>query len=118
MLQLDYDLARADLMEDMKLRKGLKMAGGLLQLGASIQNSINEAGEKPPGEAPREESQQARKKAAEDAKKAEQMEKQDAAEEAAFIAERKKELARRMAALAERQLDLEDAERTYRETSR
>ncbi len=115
MLRFDYELARDSLLEEVKLKRGLKMAGGLMALGTSIQAAIN--GE-PARVAPRRESEQDRKKAAEAAKAAEQQEKKAEAEEAAFIAERKKELARRFTLLAARRLDLEDAERNYRENPR
>jgi hypothetical protein len=115
MLRFDYDLARDGLIEDVKTEKGFKMAGEMM---GAIQFSINEAGAKPPGEPPRQETEQARKKAAQEAKKADEEEKREAAELAAAIAERKKELARRFASLAEKQLDLEDAERNYRDTFR
>ena len=117
-LRFDYDLTRDGLMEDVKLRRSLKLAGGMMQFGTALQSAINDAGTRPPGEAPRTEPEQDRKKAALAAKKAEQEEKQEAAEEAAFLADRKKDLIRRAASLAEKQIDLEVAERSYRETFR
>ncbi len=70
------------------------------------------------GETPPKPSEQERKKAAEEAKKAEQEEKREEAEIAKFVAERKKELTRRFGLLEEKRLDLEDAERNYRESFR
>ncbi len=118
MLRFDYELARNGLLDDVKTEKALKMAGGLMQFGMAFQSAVNDAGAAPPGASPRQKSEQDRKKAAEEAIKAEQEEKREAAEEAAAIAERKKELARLFTLLSEKRLDLEDAERTYRETSR
>jgi hypothetical protein len=117
MLRLDYQFARDGLLEDLKLRRGLKMAGGMMQLGTAIQSAINEATAQPPGAIPRREPGPDPKMAAEAEKAAAEAEKA-AAEEAAFIAERKKELVRLFASLARRKLDLEDAERRYRESSR
>jgi hypothetical protein len=78
---------------------------------SAIQTEINRPGTKPPEVAPRQETEQDRKREAEAAK---QFEKK--LEEA--VADRKKELARRFALLAAKQLDLEDAERNYRESFR
>jgi hypothetical protein len=114
MLQFDYDVARFLLFEELKFERGLKMAGGFLQLGSAIQSAANEAGAQPPGEAPRQVPAEDRKKSAEAARAAELQEKKEAAEEAAALAKRKKELARVFTALAEKRLDLEDAERNYR----
>jgi hypothetical protein len=116
MLRFDYELTRDGLMEDVKTRKALKMAGGMMQLGAAIQTAINEAQTTPPGDAPRHETEQDRRKAAEEARKAQQEEAKEAAEEAAFLAERRKELTRRAASWAEKRMDLDDAERDYRAT--
>jgi hypothetical protein len=118
MLRLDYELARDGLLEDLKLRRGLKLAGGMMQVGAAIQSAINDATAQPPGAAPRREPEPDPKKAAEAEKAAEEEERKEAAEEAAFIGERKKELARRFESLARRRLDLEGAERRYREVPR
>jgi hypothetical protein len=118
MLRLDYELARDGLLEDLKLRRGLKMAGGMMQFGSAIQSAINAATTQPPGAAPRREPELDPKKAAEAEKAAAAEERKEAAEEAAFIGERKKELARLFALLARRRLDLEDAERHYRESPR
>jgi hypothetical protein len=119
MLRFDYELARDGLLEELKIERGLKMAGGMIAFGTSIQAAINqEAGAEPPRVAPRRETEQDRKKAAEAAKAAEREEKKAEAQEAAIIAERKKELARLFALLAEKRLDLEDAERNYRENPR
>ncbi len=118
MLRFDYELARDGLKEDVKTEKALKMAGGMMQSVFAMQSAINEASAKTPGEAPRQTSEQDRRKKTEEAKKAEQEEKREEAELAAAIAERKKELARLFALWAKKQLDLEDAERNYRETFR
>jgi hypothetical protein len=114
MLRLDYELAREGLLEDLKLRRGLRMAGGVMQLGFAIQSAVNDATAQTPGSAPKRDPEQDRKQAAE----AKQEEKKEAADDAAFIGERKKELARLFTLLSQRQLDLEDAERTYREGRR
>jgi hypothetical protein len=118
MLRFDYELAREKLLEELKLRRGLKMTGGMLALGSSIQNALNNAGSNPPGAAAGQATQPDQKKDAEAVKAAELEEKKDAAEEAAFIAERKKDLTRQFGSLSERRLDLEDAERAYREAPR
>ena len=112
MLRLDYELARDGMLEDLKLRRGLKMAGGMMQLGTAIQSAINDATAQPPGAAPLRGPERDPKKAA----TAE--ERNEAEEEAAFMGERKKEHARLFAALARRRLDLEDAERRYRASPR
>jgi len=114
MLRLDYELARESLLEELKIVRGLKLAGGLFQLGAAVQDAVNESGEKAPGVAPTPET---RKQSAEAAKAAELEEKKAAAEQAAYVAESKKELARLFTSLSEKRLDLEDAERAYRATS-
>jgi hypothetical protein len=118
MLRLDYELARDELLEDLKLRRGLKMAGGMIQLGAAIQSAVNEATAQPAGAAPRPEPERDPKQAAEAEKAAAEEERKEATEQAAFIGERKKELARLFESLARRRLDLEDAERRYREGPR
>ncbi len=111
MLRFDYELAHNDLLEDLKMTKGLRMLGPMMQLGGAIQSAMS-------GETPPRPSEKERKKAAEEAKKAEQEEKQQEAQVAAFVAERKKELSRRFGLLEEKRLDLEDAERNYRESFR
>lgn len=113
MLRLDYDLARDGLLEELKVERGLKMAGGMMQVGFAIQSAI-QAGQNPPADAPQKPSAPDPKAEAEAA----EAEKKEQAKEAAFVAERKKELARRYAAWAEKRLDLEDAERVYREGAR
>lgn len=119
MLRLDYELARDGLVDAVKTRRGLKLAGGLIGFGTAIQNAMNQAAApQPNGAAPQPRPEPDSKKEAESAKAAEDEEKKDAAEEAAFIAERKKELSRLFSSLAEKSLDLEDAERRYREISR
>jgi hypothetical protein len=118
MLRFDYELARDGVLEELKLGRSLKMAGGMMGLGLAMQSAINGATTNPAGAAPRKASEEDRKKAAEAARAEEQEEKKLAAEEAAFIAEQKKELTRRFALLAEKRLDLEDAERNYRENPR
>lgn len=112
MLRFDYELERDELLEDLKIARGLELAGGFMAFGAALQPGVNAAGDKPPGEAPPLSPEQARKEAAEKAKAAES-EKQDQAKRAAFIEERKKELCRRYALLSAKRLDLEDAERSY-----
>ncbi|WP_237722420.1 hypothetical protein [Singulisphaera acidiphila] len=129
MLRFDYELARDIVLEERKMSRSMKMAGQLMGAVGDLQVTINESQVEQPGLAP----EQDRKKATEIAKAAEQ-EKRKAAqaaalenrkaveemakEEAAFIAEQKKDLTRRFALLAEKRLDLEDAERRYRENSR
>jgi hypothetical protein len=116
MLRFDYELARDVLLEDLKTRRSFQMAGAMMQLGGAIQSAINEASANPgnPPTAPKVEP----KKEAEEAKKAEQEEKKEEAEQTAFIAERKKKLASLHAAWAGKLMDLEDAERAYRDPSR
>jgi hypothetical protein len=100
MLQLDYDLARADLIEDLKLIKGMAMAGDLMSAFGGARNQA------PAGDAKARDAE---------AKKEREDEKEREAAKASFVAERKKELARLAASLASKRLDLEDAERQYRE---
>lgn len=114
MLQIDYELARESLLEELKIARGLKLAGGLFQFGAAIQDAVNDSGEKPPGVAP---TPEALRQSAEAAKAAEQEDKKATAEQAAYVAERKKELASLFTALSEKRLDFEDAERAYRATA-
>lgn len=125
MLRFDDDLARDGLLEDVKAEKSLKMAGQMIGFGFALNNAINNAidesierppvvTEKPPVISPRPKSEQDWKREAEAAKAEEQEEKKLAA----TIPERKKELARRFTLLSEKRLDLEDAERDCRETSR
>lgn len=112
MLAFDYDLERTGLMDDMKTRKSFEMLGGLMSVGNALQTAIHEqSNPQPAAPRPRPVPEADAKQAAEEAKKS-------AAEEAEFLAGRKKELARRASALAERRLDLEDLERTYRESGR
>jgi hypothetical protein len=113
-LRFDYDLARNTLLEDVKTEKALWMAGGLMGAVSEIQAAIIEPGAKHPAAAPRQATEQDRKKEAEAAKAEEQFEKKLAE----AIADRKKELARKYALLAAKQLDLEDAERNYRAIAR
>jgi hypothetical protein len=114
MLRFDYELAHDRLLEDLKTARGLRTMGGLIGLGASLQAAMNDAST---GAAPRPKSEPERRQEAEAAKAAELEEKKAEAAEATFIAEQKKELARRFALLAQKQLDLEDAERKYREAA-
>ncbi len=116
MLRFDYELVRDRLLEDLKLERGLKMAGGMIQVGTAIQSAINQASANAPPEAPRQPTREDKRKAAEAQKAAEEAEKKEAAEEAAAIAERKKELIRLFTLLSEKRLDLEDAERSYRDS--
>jgi hypothetical protein len=119
MLRFDYELAREGLLEELKMARGLKMAGGLVGFGVQLQNAMNQAATNaPPAPIAPPESDADRKKAADEAKAAEQEEKKQAAAEAAYIAERKQELSRLFALLAAKRLDLEDVERRYREVSR
>jgi hypothetical protein len=118
MLRFDYELARDVLLEDLKTRRSLQMLGPMMQLGGAIQSAINAAGTNPPDEAPKKKSKEDLKKEAEEAKKAEEVQKKEEAEEAAFIVERKKKLASIFASLAEKRLDLEDAERRYNDLVR
>ncbi|SIO29851.1 hypothetical protein SAMN05444166_3592 [Singulisphaera sp. GP187] len=133
MLRFDYELARDGVLEELKISRSMKMAGQVMGAVGDLQVTINESQVEPSGLAPGQGSEQDRKKATEAAKAAKQ-EKRKAAqaaalenrkaveemakEEAAFIAEQKKDLTRRFALLAEKRLDLEDAERRYRENSR
>lgn len=118
MLRFDYELARDGLLEELKIARGLRMAGGMMGAVAAIQTAMNQAGTNSPDVAQRQPSEQDKKKAAEEAKAAEQEEKKQTAAEAAYIAEQKKELNRFYALLAARRIDLEDAEQRYRETAR
>ncbi len=116
MLRFDYELARDGLLEEVKIERGLKMAGGMMGAFSAMQVGINEKGGEPSGAARRQETEQDRKKAAEAAKAAEQEEKKGRIwQMTAVIAERKKELAFKFALLEEKRLDLEDAERSYRD---
>lgn len=118
-LRFDYELARDNFLEELKMGRGLKMAGAMFGLAGAMQSAVNQAEDKPPGEAPPKETEQDRKKAAGAAKAvADQQEKKQAAQETAMIAEAKKELASKFALLTAKRLDLEDAERNYREFPR
>ncbi len=54
MLQFDYDLARVGLMDDVKMEKGLKMAGSMMGAVSAMQVAMigeqNEANAPPPAE--------------------------------------------------------------------
>jgi hypothetical protein len=113
MLQLDFDLARNDLLEDVKTEKSLKMAGQMMQIGGMIQSAIYEAS-KPDDERRPKKTDQERKKQAEEARNEQEEEKKSQAQYAAALAERKKEIARLAGSLASKRLDLEDVERQYR----
>ncbi|MDR3622377.1 MAG: hypothetical protein P4L85_23710 [Paludisphaera borealis] len=123
MLRFDYELARDNILEE------LKMAGQLMGAFGGLQVAINEPQAEPPGLAPGQLPEADQGKAAEAAKAAKQEEKKAALEnskaaeemakqEAAFIAEQKKDLTRRFTLLTEKRLELEDAERSYHESPR
>jgi hypothetical protein len=152
MLQFDYELARVGLMDDVKMEKGLKMAGSMLGAvsamqvamidaqndanapppptelqddvfprGAPAPDVVRPAPSSPPPVRPAQPQPSAkdRKQAEAEAKKAqEEEEKKQEAELAKAVAERKKELERIFTALSAKRLDLEDAERSYREGGR
>ncbi len=155
MLQFDYDLARVGLMDDVKMEKGLKMAGSMMGAVGAMQVAMNDARNQayapepvepgnalppqalPPGvpgepvvvrpapsspppppvrpQPSAKDRQQAEAKAKKDQEEAE---KKEEAEMAKAVAERKKELERIYASLSAKRLDLEDAERSYREGAR
>jgi hypothetical protein len=131
MLRFDYDLARDGALEEIKLARGLKTAGGIMASVTTLQAALIAAGSQEPGAPPLaktgdralpvppppQETEQDRNKAAEAAKAAEIEEKKEAAEEAALVAKVKEILSQRYTQLSEKQLDLEDAERKYRESS-
>ena len=48
MLRFDYELQRDGVLEELKIERGLRMAGGMIGLGVSLQNAINGTGVKPP----------------------------------------------------------------------
>ena len=111
MLQFDYDFERMILFEEVKFVRGMKMAGPLISAVSRATVTRSDEPAKPPTELEK-------NKAAEKAKAEEIQEKKEEAAEAAAIKERKKELARIFGMLSEKRLDLEDAERTYRESVR
>jgi hypothetical protein len=114
MLRFEYEQLRGAANDELKLVRGLNMAGSMMAIGAAL----NGAGPNPrAGAAPGQKSDADRKIEAEAAKAAEQAEKQQAAQEAEFIAEAKKQLAQKYAPLAAKQMDLEDAEREYVRTT-
>ncbi len=162
-LQLDYDIARTDLVDDLKMMKSLDVATGLMAiLGAMDRATIEapaqlphyarsvDAGEIPVAPsvalpnslppppispntteppvvlpAPRGSNRldqapvdkMAKEKAAKElAAEAEKSEQKRTREMAKYLADKKKELARLAKSLAEKRLDLEDAEARYRKT--
>jgi hypothetical protein len=155
MLQFDYDLARVGLMDDVKMEKGLKMAGSMMGAIGGFQVAMNEARNEanappsagpddalppgavapaavaapavvrpapsspPPPSVRPQPSAKDRQQAEAKAKKAqEEAEKKEEAELAKAVADRKKELERIYTSLSAKRLDLEDAERAYREGAR
>jgi hypothetical protein len=90
------------------------MMGGVMSFAAEFNAAVENAEADEPGVPQPDDSELDPKEAAEQAKAAQEQDQQ----EATFLAEQKKELARRFAHVAEKRLDLEDAERKYRETLR
>jgi hypothetical protein len=105
MLRLDYEAARDGVLEELKLERGLRMAGSAMGIGLAIESAVSGGDE---AKAARAEAAKAR--VTEYAKAQ--------GDDAAFLAERKTKLAPLFARLAETRLDLEDAERAYREPLR
>ena len=134
MLRLDYELARHELLDELKMIRGLRTAGELIGIGASVQNAFNQAVVNPIDSLPPPEAREAPKTPAAEAKAAEKAEKEHATAEAAKesekaekenaaalsaeIAARKKVLAHLFALLEAKRLDLDEAERRYRERLR
>jgi hypothetical protein len=147
MLRLDYELARDELLDELKMIRGLRTAGELIGIGASVQNAFNQAvanpvDSLPPREAvanpvdslPPPEAREAPKTSAASAKTvvnaekehapaeavkaAEKAEKENAAALNAEIAARKKVLSHLFALLEAKRLDLDEAERRYRDLTR
>jgi hypothetical protein len=114
-LRLDYQIARDGLLEDIKLQKQLKLSGELM--GGFLSLGFGAPAEKSGRFNPQQKTEEDRKKEAEAAKQTEEAKKY-AVQEAAAIAERENDLSRRFGLLAAKQMDLEDAERSYREQSR
>jgi len=115
MARFDYELAREVLLEELKISRGLKLAGGIMGAFDKLESATNQAQAAPGQEPPPRPADQERKKVAE---AAEIEEKKEAAQEAAAIAEAKKELTRLFHVLEEKRLDLDDAEYRYRDTPR
>jgi hypothetical protein len=116
MARFDYELARDSLLEELKIFRGLKMGFeflGSFQITTTIKTTDTDAAQG----APSQESEEERKKAAEEAQEAERREQEYAAQTTAAVAKAKVELTRLFTLLSEKRLDLEDAERQYRETS-
>lgn len=110
MARFDYDYARDDLLEGLKTVKGLKMGFQMLGSVRVVEGSAA--------------TEEAKKRSAADRKKerkeeqaAEEEEKKDRAEMAEVIAKHKPELIRLFTLLSEKRMDLEDAERQYREAA-
>jgi hypothetical protein len=127
MLRFDYELARERVLEQLKMARSMMLGGQLIGAVSRFQVSINEAqaeaGSLPPGRP----LNQARKQAVEEENKkaelaAEQANRKAEAElakqEATFIADEKKELIRLYTLLAQKQMDLEDAQKRYAEGGR
>jgi len=102
-LQLDYDIERANIVDDVKTMRSMEMMSGLMVMG----NLLNRAATSTP-DAPQSPTPAEVKATEESAKKAEE-------EKVAYIAEKKKKFALLAAALVEKKLDLEDVEARYRE---
>jgi hypothetical protein len=105
MLQLDQDIDRSALFDDLKMMQGLEMMSGMVSMGNALSSATrgNAPAARPPAPAG-----EVEKQAAEARKEAE--------EKAKYLAKKKAALALRAALLAEKRLDLEDMERQYRET--
>jgi hypothetical protein len=112
MLHFDYELRREAVLEELKMVRGMRMMGGVMSFAAEFNAAVENAEADGPGVPQPEDSELDPKQAAEQAKAAKEQEEQ----EATFLAEQKKELVRLFALVAEKRLDLEEAERKYRET--
>lgn len=114
MLRLDYEFARDMLRQEMSMNIGLQLVGVVSKAVSEVRDPSHITGAKPTDTEKRQESE----KAAGAAKAANEQEKKELAEEAATMAENKKQLRSMYTVLAAKQMDLEDAERSYREASR
>lgn len=109
LLRFDYELARDDSLENLKIQKGFNMMGCVMEAFARGPQESKEDREKNRTDEEKEADAKANSENEERQKEAEKF----TEERNSYILQIKKELGRRFTLLSEKRLELEDAERTY-----